>query len=256
MLGKGKTTLAADLDIFGADEAEDTVTPTQEIDLFGASDETDTDTQDTTDTTDTSTDTTDEKAELDATADEATDKTESAEDEQAPADGEVQEKIDEDPELKKLFEDIDREIAGDTKLQGLIQDLKVQNADLVTQLAVKDKQIETLNEKLISNAGSEADLGIYRPVITNLEENPRLMLLAKYMGKQWDNDKIKTRLVSVLSDFIEELTGQNVSDLIDSDQSSKILSTTKEEKTSIPNMKNDKEDDEEWNKEDSLTRLF
>lgn len=62
--------------------------------------------------------------------------------------------------------------------------------------------------------------------------------------------------MSVLSDFIEELTGQNVSDLIDSDQSSKILSTTKEEKTSIPNMKNDKEDDEEWNKEDSLTRLF
>jgi len=184
MLGKGKTTLAADLDIFGSGDTEETVTPQEELDLFGASDETDTDTQETTDKTETETDTADETAEADETADEATDKTGSAEDTEEKVDGEVQEKIDEDPELKKLFEDIDREIAGDTKLQGLIQDLKVQNADLVTQLAVKDKQIETLNEKLISNAGSEADLGIYRPVITNLEENPRLMLLAKYMGKQ------------------------------------------------------------------------
>lgn len=83
--------------------------------------------------------------------------------------------------------------------------LRSASADQETELMQLRKQNEIMRDKLLSRAGDDAELGIYKPLLDNIEKNRPLKFIATYYSPEM-NDKNKERVVSILSDFIQELT--------------------------------------------------
>lgn len=64
-------------------------------------------------------------------------------------------------------------------------------------------------------------------------------------------------MVGIVADMLYDLTGEDVSDLINKDQSGKILSVTgKSSNSSAPSNTPSQNDDEPMNYEDSIKKLF
>lgn len=83
------------------------------------------------------------------------------------------------------------------------------------------------------------------------------MMLAKHLGNTSDSSSIKGKMVGIVADMLYDLTGEDVSDLINKDQSAKILSvTSKSANGSAPSNSSSKSNDEPMNYEDSISKLF
>lgn len=248
--GKEKS-LSSDLDIFGEDTGEDTAAIGDEFDIFGW--QADSEVEDAAIIDEEITDETipansdiplDSTAGEDSTVDTTADIT-TSEGDDTPL----------DIDIENLFADIEAETGGNSDFEELIDTLRNEVSNLTMERNILQKENSTINEKLMSNVWEESNLWIYKWVIWNLESNPKLMLLAKYLWNA-NSDAIKNKLVWVMTDMLYDLTGEDVSDLINKDQSSKVLSVTGKTPSSTLDSVIDNSDEEEMSYDDSINKLF
>lgn len=161
-----------------------------------------------------------------------------------------------DPELEKLFKDLEAEAskkkADQAIIESLIDDLRKEVAIKDSENMVLKKRCDALQEKIMSGSDSETDWKIYEPIVKKLEEQPKLMVLTKLWGSA--DEKAKTRLIRTVSEILTELTGQDVSELIDSKAKDAVIGLTKRPSSNAPETKDEKtvpendEDEPEVNK--------
>ncbi len=128
-------------------------------------------------------------------------------------------------EIDEKVEEIKEEVkdSGNTELIWTINDLQSMLAEKTTKVQELTKQLEVSNVSLMDKVWESEELSIYRPVIENLENNPKLMLLAKYWDSKWiSNPKMKNRLIWIVSDLIMEYTWEDISTLINNKQADAI----------------------------------
>ena len=101
----------------------------------------------------------------------------------------------------------------DENAMKLVDELQTLMAEKNLEIEQLKKQVDVSNNRYLTKFGEEEELSLYRPEIEKLQNNPRLMALIKYSDTE--NEKIKPKIVSILSDMIYKLTWQDVSDLLD-----------------------------------------
>lgn len=141
------------------------------------------------------------------------------------------------------------------ELLGMIDELQ-------TLLAEKNQKIEELTKKdeitsgrLMDTYWDAENYSFYKPTIEKLESNPQLMMLIK----NWDstNEKSQERVVSILADLISEKTGEDVSNLINSNQKKSVSNalTNVDWGWEVWNP-TPQEEEKDYNRDQSLSELF
>lgn len=99
--------------------------------------------------------------------------------------------------------------------------------ELQTLLAEKNQTIEELTRKnditssrLMDKYWDAENYSFYKWTIDKLESNPKLNALVKYYDS--DNESMKSRVVSILSDMISEKTWVDVNDAINNSQKQSV----------------------------------
>lgn len=148
-----------------------------------------------------------------------------------------------DPELEKLFKDLEAEAskkkADQAIIESLVDDLRKEVAVKDSEIMVLKKRCDALQEKIMSGSDSETDWKIYEPIVKKLEDQPKLMILSKLWGS--GDEKAKTRMVRAASELLTELTGQDVSELIDSKAKEAVIGLTKRSSGKAPEADAEKE---------------
>lgn len=160
---------------------------------------------------------------------------------------EIEEKVE---ELKD-----DAEQSWNSKLMETIDELQGMLTEKSMKVQELTKQLEITNTNYLDRVWESEWLAIYKNVIDNLESNPNLMLLAKY---HWtDNEKIKTKMINIVSDLVMEYTWEDISELINQKQADSIwdLGESWDWIPPIPEWKEEGED-KDWDREQSITQLF
>lgn len=263
-LKNNRSMLSSDLDIFGwADDQEGTDQVDEATyDIFGDSTgEINTDAEPAEGSEDTAA--ADTKVEDDESKeDSAEEKTETPADEaseeadEAKTGDEVPEELDFD--IEKLLQDIEAEAdkSNNDDLNTLIDSLRKELADSQTEKAMLAKTNEVLNEKLLSRVWDDSDMWMYKWIITKLEDNPKLMVLIKWY---WNTDeKVKNRLTWIVSDIVEEITWQDISELLTKAQQDKIMWAVWEKSWSWVPVKFEswEEEDEDMNFDQAINKLW
>ena len=104
--------------------------------------------------------------------------------------------------------------------------------------ATRQKQI--LNEKLMDSTASDTEYGMHKDTISKLESNPKLRALVRFMGDS--SDTSKSRSITILSDLIEDLTGQDISTLLDKTRAEKTKAALGGNSSAGESNKSDKAD--------------
>ena len=158
----------------------------------------------------------------------------------------VEAKVD---EVQKAAEE-----SWDENLIKLVDELQTSLADKNLTIEELKKQLEVSNNRYLSKFGEEEELSIYKNEIQKLQDNPRLMALVKFNGT--DNEKVKPKLVRILSDMLYDLTGQDVSDLLDQKDKAwlSILDTPSSDTPPIQEMK--KEEEKNMDYEESVNNIL
>lgn len=145
--------------------------------------------------------------------------------------------------------------SGNEELLGMIDELQ-------TLLAEKNQKIEELTKKdeitsgrLMDTYWDAENYSFYKPTIEKLEENPQLMMLVKNFNN--DNERAKERVVSILADLIFEKTGEDVSQLINSNQKNSVANAlTDVDWGGVMGTPSMPEEDVPFNRDQSLNELF
>jgi len=135
--------------------------------------------------------------------------------------------------------------------------------ELQTLLAEKNQKIEELTKKdeitsgrLMDTYWDAENYSFYKPTIEKLEGNPQLMMLIK----NWDstNEKAQERVVSILADLISEKTGEDVSNLINSNQKQSVSNalTNVDWGGVVWTPSSPVEEEADYNYDQSLSELF
>lgn len=129
------------------------------------------------------------------------------------------------------------EATGDEELIKLVDDLQTMLAETKVENDELRKQVEISNNRYLNKFGSEEELSIYKGEIEKLQGNPKLMAFVKYFGT--DNEKIKPKLISIAADFLYDLTGQDISSLIEEKDKAglSILNAASSDSQMIPDTK-------------------
>lgn len=232
MVTQGKDILSSDLDIFGEGTDDDTNNAGDEYDIFWGATDIEATTQEWTEawTTEWTTEWTGEWTDTTEWITDGTQKTDTGTNEWGE-----EEVLDID--IENLFSEIDDKTGWNPELEKLVDSLRDEISSITTDRNILQKENNILNEKLMSRVWDDSNLWIYKWIITNLESNPKLMMLVKHLWNT-DSDTIKQKLTWVVTDILFDLTWEDVSDLINKDQSSKILSSTwKSSSSSIAEVK-------------------
>ena len=241
---KGKDILSSDLDIFGEGADEEQKTTGDEYDIFWWGDEADED------PAEEAAETPEEEA-----AEETEEPTPSSEEWNTDSEKDSGEDEVLDIDIENLFNDLEQETKWNTELEALIDSLRTEISSLTTERNMLQKENSTINENLMSKVWDESSLWMYKWVISNLEDNPKLMMLVKHLWKS-ESEPIKNKLVSILTDMIYDVTWEDVSDLINKNQSDKILASTwKTGWASLPEPK-DAEEEKDMDYDESIHALF
>lgn len=191
--------------------------------------------------------------------------------EEAAVTEDVQDTAEEDIDVDKLVADIlwdsteiddkvedikdEAQSSGNEELLGMIDELQ-------TLLAEKNQKIEELTKKdeitsgrLMDTYWDAENYSFYKPTIEKLEENPQLMMLVKNFNN--DNERAKERVVSILADLIFEKTGEDVSQLINSNQKNSVANAlTDVDWGGVMGTPSMPEEDTPFNRDQSLNELF
>ena len=159
-------------------------------------------------------------------------------------------------EIDDKVEDIKDEAqsSGNEELLGMIDELQ-------TLLAEKNQKIEELTKKnditsgrLMDTYGDAENYSFYKPTIEKLENNPQLMMLVKNYDSE--NEKAQERVVSILADLISEKTWEDVSSLINTNQKNSVSNALTDVNWGWEAWVPEEEDNEVFNRDQSLTELF
>jgi hypothetical protein len=166
-----------------------------------------------------------DKAKEDAKSDDT--KVKSDEKKETPADEKKEDaKIEElDPELSKLFEDLEKgaeKNGNDAKFMKLLDEAQSAAVERDLTIAQLTKKNEILERRLMESSGSDAETAPYRKLIEKVDAEPRLNAVVRLWGE--DNERAKSRLTSLLSELVKDVTGEDVSDLLHDQQKKKALS--------------------------------
>lgn len=263
-LRNNKSMLSSDLDIFGwaeDQEGTDQVDDTS-YDIFGdTAKEVDTDATPAEGSEDTTADAAEpvvDEAKEDK-AEEWTDEPAAEWADEADKDKEGEEVPEElDFDIEKLLQDIEAEAdkSNNDDLNTLLDSLRRELADSQTEKAMLAKTNEVLNEKLLSRVWDDSDMWMYKWIITKLEDNPKLMVLIKWY---WNTDeKVKNRLTWIVSDIVEEITWQDISELLTKAQQDKIMWAVWEKSWSWVPVKFEswEEEDKDMDFESAINKLW
>jgi len=182
-----------------------------------------------------------------------------------------EEENNEDKELQEFIdgllsdgEDVDEKIEeikdkatdeGDNEMGKLIDELQTLIAEQRSKLEEQWKQLEVANTRYLDKVWEAEQYWVYKWVIDKLENDPKLMTLVKYYDT--DNDKVKDRVVWVVTDLLYDLTWQDVTELLDKkvkDDVTTALWTSSSSPSATPEIP--EEEDEPMNFEDSTNLLF
>ena len=159
-------------------------------------------------------------------------------------------------EIDDKVEDIKDEAqsSGNEELLGMIDELQ-------TLLAEKNQKIEELTKKnditsgrLMDTYGDAENYSFYKPTIEKLENNPQLMMLVKNYDST--NERAQERVVSILADLISEKTWEDVSSLINTNQKNSVSNALTDVNWGWEAWVPEEEDNEVFNRDQSLTELF
>lgn len=257
MLKQGKDYLSSDLDIFGEGANEDIVQEGDEFDIFWWVTDSNILDSDSSGEKETNTDLT--KTDSDASIDWQDKKswddldTEKQKTEDILTTNKGDDELDID--IENLFKDIEDETKWNSELEWLIDSLRNEISTITTERNILQKENSIINEKLMSKVWDESNLGIYKWVISNLESNPKLMMLVKHLWNS-DSEAIKWRLVGVVTDILYDLTWEDVSNLINKNQTDKILAASWKSSSSTTADMVNKDDDKDMDYEESISSLF
>ena len=270
-MGDNLGNLSQDLDIFGVadDAAEDITAELTADDLFGTEPESKEWAPKDEDGTKTEEIKDDVKVDegTEPKADEAKDEEPKATDDNKPG----EEEHDEDKELQEFIDnlladsdDVDEKVEEikdkatddwDNEMAKLVDELQTLIAEQRSKLEEQWKQIEVTNSRYLDKVWEAEQYWVYKWVIWKLENDPKLMTLVKYYDT--DNDKVKDRVVWVVTDLLYDLTWQDVTELLDKkvkDDVTTALWTSSSSPSATPEIP--EEEDEPMNFEDSTNLLF
>lgn len=140
----------------------------------------------------------------------------------ADLDALIEEILNDANEVDDKVEEIKQEASstGNEELLNMIDELQTLLAEKNQQIAELNKKDEITSGRLMDTYGDAENYSFYKGTINKLEENPQLMTLVKNFDS--DNEKAQERVISILSDMIFEKTGEDVSQLINSNQKNKV----------------------------------
>ena len=134
----------------------------------------------------------------------------------------VEQILNESNEVDDKVEEIKQEAntTGNEELLNMIDELQTLLAEKNQQIAELNKKDEITSGRLMDTYGDAENYSFYKWTINKLEENPQLMSLVKNYNS--DNEKAQERVISILSDMIFEKTGEDISNLINTNQKNKV----------------------------------
>lgn len=257
--------LSPDLDIFG-DEWDVADSSSADIDVFGdmwgeeESSSGDSDDKDNGETTpSTETPSSENKADgesndNDGSNEEGTDKS------QEDLDAEIKKLLWLDEEASNTVDDIKSKAQAEeasTELLNMIDSLQTQLAEKDSVINSIQKKLDVVNERLMSTVWDYEWLAISKDIIDKIDQNPKLKVLVKYFGN--DNPTMKTKITSILSDLVHEVTWEDISEMISTAEKNKINSALWSSNwsyaPSAPARPADTKD-EDMSYEESIDKLF
>lgn len=145
--------------------------------------------------------------------------------------------------------------SGDEHLKKLVDELQSSRAEDKLTIEELQKQVEIANSRYINKFWDEEELSIYKTEIEKLQNNPRLMALVKYF--KTENEKIKPKLITILSDMLYDITWEDIADLLnkkDTNALSAVLNGWGSDSPLIDEI--NVEEDKPLNYEESRNNLF
>lgn len=123
-----------------------------------------------------------------------------------------------DPEIDDLLKQAEAAEEKDER-DDVISELRKRLVDQQVELDAASRQKDILNEKLMASAASDTELGMYKDVIGKLESNPKLRALVRYADSS--EEPSKNRAINILAEMLEDMTGQDISTLLDKTRTDK-----------------------------------
>ena len=156
----------------------------------------------------------------------------------------IKQLLEENKDVVDKVDEIKESIPGDSspETKKLLDDLLSLVAEKDMSIKELQKQVEVSNGRYLDKFGEDNELSLYKWEIDKLNDNPKLMVFVKHYGTS--NEKIKNKLISIASDFLYDLTGQDVSELLynkDKDAAS-ILNWAGSDSSPMPELAPEKED--------------
>ena len=152
-------------------------------------------------------------------------------------------------EIKDAIEE-----SWDDSTKQLVDELQTMIADKNLEIEQLKKQVDVTQSRYISKFGEWEELSIYKPEIEKLQNNPRLMALVKYGDTE--NEKIKPKVISILSDMIYKLTGQDVSMLLDEKDKANMSILNSPSSDNQPIQENKKPEEKNMDYDESINNIL
>ena len=106
-------------------------------------------------------------------------------------------------------------------MDEIIDELRMSAAQKDTEISFLRKQLETLQNRVMESASRETDQALNQPLITKVEADPKLRAIIHLSGGADEGQKQK--LARILSEYYAELTGTDLSSLLENQQNDKVM---------------------------------
>ena len=156
-----------------------------------------------------------------------------------------------DPEIDELLKQAEEAEEKDER-DDVISTLRQKLVDQQVELDASNRQKEILNEKLMASAANDTELGMYKDVITKLDNSPKLRALVRYSDAS--EESAKNRAINILAEMLEDMTGQDVSSLLDKTRADKAKAALGGNSSAAPSAKPEEEKDMDY--EESVSSLW
>lgn len=138
----------------------------------------------------------------------------------------------------------------------LIDELQDQLSDQQLANTALQKKNDILSDKYMGAVWDYEGMAMSKDIIDKIDQNPKLKILVKYYGN--DNPTMKTKITSILSDLVQEITWEDISELISKAEKSKVAAAlwTPSWNYSPSSPTKPVEEEKDMSYEDSIDKLF
>lgn len=157
-----------------------------------------------------------------------------------------------DPEIESLLTEASGADDVDER-DSIIDELRQKLVDQQVEIDALTRHKQVLNDKLMASSASDTELGMYKETISQLESNPKLRALVRYVVKT--DDTSKNRAIGILADMLEDLTGQDISSTLEKSRNDKAKAALGGTPSAAPSGKSEEEEGP-MDYEESISSLF